>query len=214
MSMQQAALPTQAGSGPPATAEPAMPPGEDVAGIGRQAADIIEPYCQRLTRTTPGPEMRYAASTPPPRAAGNSTGPIPAHDPRADTEPWRPPGPVAGTTRRDWRTVVNDNEILAVEEAAALLESCRTDGQGVTRLHSAVATAITHGKAIKDVAAAAHLTALEVLDAVDAATYPHPVLPVHDVEGRADHVSDLGMEFGGHPSAGRDDQKFGGTRGP
>jgi hypothetical protein len=73
--------------------------------------------------------------------------------------------------------VVNDNEILAVEEAAALLESSRTDGQGVTRLHSAVAAAITHGKAIKDVAAAAHLTALEVLDAVDAATYPHPVLP-------------------------------------
>jgi hypothetical protein len=42
MSMQQAALPTQAGSGLPATAEPAMPPDEDVAGIGRQAADIIE----------------------------------------------------------------------------------------------------------------------------------------------------------------------------
>ncbi|MDQ0850212.1 hypothetical protein QFZ65_002150 [Arthrobacter sp. B3I9] len=84
------------------------------------------------------------------------------------------------TTRRDWRTVVNDNEILAVEEAAALLESSRTDGQGVTRLHSAVAAAITHGKAIKDVAVAAHLTALEVLDAVDAATYPHPLLPVHD----------------------------------
>lgn len=72
---------------------------------------------------------------------------------------------------------MDDNEILAVEEAAALLESSRTDGHGITRLHSAIATAITHGKAIRDVAAAAHLTALEVLDAADAATYPHPVLP-------------------------------------
>jgi hypothetical protein len=72
---------------------------------------------------------------------------------------------------------VDDNEIHAVEEAAARLESSRTDEQDVTGLRSAVAAAVTHGKAIRDVAAAARLTALEVLDAADAATYPRPVLP-------------------------------------
>jgi hypothetical protein len=72
---------------------------------------------------------------------------------------------------------VDDDEILAVEEAAARLESSRTDGRDSSGLLSAVAAAVTHGKAIRDVAAAAHLTALEVLDAADAATYPRPVLP-------------------------------------
>jgi predicted DNA-binding protein (UPF0251 family) len=72
---------------------------------------------------------------------------------------------------------MDDNEILAVEEAAARLESSRTAGQDITGLQSAVAAALTHGKAIRDVAAAAHLTALEVLDAADAALYPQPVLP-------------------------------------
>lgn len=42
MSMQQAALPASAGSGRWATLEARMPTGDDVAGIRRQAADIIE----------------------------------------------------------------------------------------------------------------------------------------------------------------------------
>jgi hypothetical protein len=43
-------------------------------------------------------------------------------------------------------------------------------------LQTAVAAAVTHGKPIRDVAAAAHMTALEVLDAADAVTYPRQAL--------------------------------------
>jgi hypothetical protein len=39
-----------------------------------------------------------------------------------------------------------------------------------------VAAAVTHGKPIRDVAAAAHMTALEVLDAADAVMYPRQAL--------------------------------------
>ena len=39
-------------------------------------------------------------------------------------------------------------------------------------LENAVAWAVTHGMPIRDVAAAAHMTALEVLDAVDSLNYP------------------------------------------
>lgn len=72
---------------------------------------------------------------------------------------------------------MNDNEILAVEEAAARLESKGPDGQNLNRLHSAVAAALSHGKPIRDIANAAHLTALEVLDAADEITYPGPACP-------------------------------------
>lgn len=78
---------------------------------------------------------------------------------------------------------MDDDEILAVEKAAAQFESSRTAGQDLAGLQSAVAAAVTHGKAIKDVAAAAHLTALEVLDAADAAIYPRPVLPPQEMAG-------------------------------
>lgn len=72
---------------------------------------------------------------------------------------------------------MNDEEILAIEAAAARLESAGASGdQGVANLQSAVATAVTNGRSIKDVALAAHLTVLEVLDAADAATYGHPAL--------------------------------------
>ncbi|MGY3319031.1 hypothetical protein [Arthrobacter sp. TE12232] len=67
-----------------------------------------------------------------------------------------------------------DSEILAVEAAAARLETSRTSEENAANLQSAVAAAVTHGKSIRDVAAAAHLTALEVLDAADAVTYPGP----------------------------------------
>jgi hypothetical protein len=74
---------------------------------------------------------------------------------------------------------VIDSEILAVEAAAARLESSpagnEIGAEAAAILQSAVATAVTHGKSIRDVAAAAHLTALEVLDAADAATYPGPI---------------------------------------
>jgi hypothetical protein len=41
-------------------------------------------------------------------------------------------------------------------------------------LQAAVARAVTRGMPIREVAAAAHMTALEVLDAADALTYPGP----------------------------------------
>ena len=70
---------------------------------------------------------------------------------------------------------MNDEELLAVEEAAARLEASAPSGNGAAAsLQSAVVTAVTNGKSIKDVAVAAHLTVLEVLDAADAATYRGP----------------------------------------
>lgn len=70
---------------------------------------------------------------------------------------------------------MNDEEILAVEAAAARLESSSPGGgSAAANLQSAVAAAVTKGKSIRDVAVAAHLTVLEVLDAADAATYRGP----------------------------------------
>lgn len=70
---------------------------------------------------------------------------------------------------------MNDEEILAVEAAAARLESSSPRGEyAAANLQSAVAVAVTKGKSIRDVAVAAHLTVLEVLDAADAATYRGP----------------------------------------
>lgn len=72
---------------------------------------------------------------------------------------------------------MDDSEILAVEEAAARLESSSPNHENAAAdLQFVVAAAVTHGKSIKDVAAAAHLTVLEVLDATDAVTYPAPAL--------------------------------------
>jgi transcription initiation factor TFIIIB Brf1 subunit/transcription initiation factor TFIIB len=76
---------------------------------------------------------------------------------------------------RDGGRSVNDSEILAVEEAAARLGSSSTSCEdAAANLQSAIAAAVTHGRSIRDVAAAAHLTALEVLDAADAVTYAGP----------------------------------------
>ena len=72
---------------------------------------------------------------------------------------------------------MNDEVILAVEAAAARLESSNPCGDlAAANLQSAVAVAVTNGKSIKDVAVAAHLTALEVLDAADAVTYRAPAV--------------------------------------
>lgn len=79
--------------------------------------------------------------------------------------------------RENGGLLVNENAILAVKEAAARLETSIHDGDNArVELEFSVATAVTHGKTIKDVAAAAHPTALEVLDATDAVLYTGPVL--------------------------------------
>ncbi|MBT2550798.1 hypothetical protein [Arthrobacter sp. ISL-65] len=70
-----------------------------------------------------------------------------------------------------------DEDIRAVEEAAATLESAIVEHDpAAATLQYAVAAAVTHGKPIREVAAAAHMTALEVLDAADAVTYPRQPL--------------------------------------
>lgn len=72
---------------------------------------------------------------------------------------------------------MNDEELLAIEAAAARLETSAPTGEfAAAHLSSAVATAVTNGKSIREVAAAAHLTVLEVLDAADAVTYRGPAL--------------------------------------
>lgn len=73
---------------------------------------------------------------------------------------------------------MNDEEILAVEAAAARLKSSLSPRGdfAAANLQSAVAAAVTKGKSIRDVAMAAHLTVLEVLDAADAATYRGPAV--------------------------------------
>lgn len=72
---------------------------------------------------------------------------------------------------------MDDDDIRAVEEAVATLESASAEHEpAAISLQTAVAAAVTHGKPIRDVAAAAHMTALEVLDAADAVTYPRQAL--------------------------------------
>ena len=72
---------------------------------------------------------------------------------------------------------MEDDDIRAVAEAAATLESASAGQEpAAVTLQTAVAAAVTHGKPIRDVAAAAHMTALEVLDAADAVTYPQQAL--------------------------------------
>jgi hypothetical protein len=72
---------------------------------------------------------------------------------------------------------MDDDDIRAVEEAVATLESASAEHEpAAICLQTAVAAAVTHGKPIRDVAAAAHMTALEVLDAADAVTYPRQAL--------------------------------------
>jgi hypothetical protein len=73
--------------------------------------------------------------------------------------------------------MMDDDDIRAVEEAVATLESRSAEHEpAAVTLQTAVAAAVTHGKPIREVAAAAHMTALEVLDAADAVTYPHQAL--------------------------------------
>ena len=63
--------------------------------------------------------------------------------------------------------------IRAVEEAAALSVSAGFEYEHpAPELQAAVAIAVTRGAPIKDVANAAHMTSLEVLDAADSLIYP------------------------------------------
>ncbi|MFE4228722.1 hypothetical protein ACFRJ8_12625 [Arthrobacter sp. NPDC056886] len=67
---------------------------------------------------------------------------------------------------------MNIDAIRAVEEAAATNSALDFEHEhSAPELQAAVAEAVTNGLPIKDVASAAHMTALEVLDAADRHTY-------------------------------------------
>ena len=67
---------------------------------------------------------------------------------------------------------MNMDAIRAVEEAAATHTASDFEHEhSAPELQAAVAEAVTHGLPIKDVAAAAQMTALEVLDAADRLAY-------------------------------------------
>ena len=71
--------------------------------------------------------------------------------------------------------MTSDEAIRAVEEAAAMYTLPDFEHEHTApELQAAVARAVTRGMPIREVAAAAHMTALEVLDAADALTYPGP----------------------------------------
>ena len=62
--------------------------------------------------------------------------------------------------------------IRAVEEAAAMNMYADFEHEhSAPELQAAVARAVTYGMPIRDVANAAHMTSLEVLDAADSLTY-------------------------------------------
>lgn len=74
--------------------------------------------------------------------------------------------------------MTSEEAIRAVEEAAARYTFSDFEHEhSAPELQAAVARAVTRGMPIRDVAAAAHMTALEVLDAADALTYPGPSNP-------------------------------------
>lgn len=66
----------------------------------------------------------------------------------------------------------DDDDIVAVAEAAAARHplSVEPDGPPV-ELQMAIAAAVLHGKPVRQVAAVAQMTALEVVDAAEAVIY-------------------------------------------
>lgn len=67
---------------------------------------------------------------------------------------------------------MNSDDMRAVEEAAARSTLSNFEHEhAAPALQTAVAWAVMHGVSIKDVASAARMTALEVLDAADSLTY-------------------------------------------
>lgn len=93
---------------------------------------------------------------------------------------------------------MNIDAIRAVEVAAATYSSLDFEHEhSAPELQAAVAQAVRHGLPIKDVAAAAHMTSLEVLDAADNHTYSGAVvLPWR----RPTHYHPGGRPPGGRPS--------------
>jgi hypothetical protein len=66
----------------------------------------------------------------------------------------------------------DDDDILAVAKAAAGRPPLSIEPDGPpAELQLAIATAVMHGKPVEQVAAVAHMTALEVVDAAEAVTY-------------------------------------------
>lgn len=81
---------------------------------------------------------------------------------------------------RDMCGAINSDPIRAVEKAAAMKTSSDFEHEhSAPELQAAVARAVTNGAPIKDVAAAAHMTAIEVLDAADSLSNPEPRVPPH-----------------------------------
>ena len=67
---------------------------------------------------------------------------------------------------------MTSDAMRAVEEAAAINTPSDFEHEhAAPELQTAVAWAVTHGMPIKDVATAARMTALEVLDAADSLNY-------------------------------------------
>lgn len=74
--------------------------------------------------------------------------------------------PATATSEHD----VTSDALRAVEEAAP--RSLSEGFEHEPELLAAVANALTRGAHISDIANAAHMTSLEVLDAADSLTYP------------------------------------------
>jgi hypothetical protein len=78
---------------------------------------------------------------------------------------------------------MTSDAIQAIESAAAKYTTSdfEHNHNAAPELQNAVAWAVTHGMPIKDVATAARMTALEVLDAADALNHRavNPVPPPH-----------------------------------
>jgi hypothetical protein len=66
----------------------------------------------------------------------------------------------------------DDDDMLAVAKEAAERQPLSIEPDGPpTELQLAIAAAVMHGKPVEQVAAVAHMTALEVVDAAEAVTY-------------------------------------------
>ena len=80
----------------------------------------------------------------------------------------------------------DDDDILAVAEAAARRGPIDIEPDSAeVNLRLAIATAVTHGRSVREVAAVAHMTALEVVDAAEAVTYQASLKPARNSEAIA-----------------------------
>lgn len=80
----------------------------------------------------------------------------------------------------------DDDDILAVAEAASGRGSLDAEPDSAeARLRWAIANAVMHGKPVRQVAAVANMTALEVVDAAEAVTFEASLKPPHDFEAHS-----------------------------